>query len=297
MERKPINDKMRNNLSTNNNGILNTGQIQIDRDTTVCISIAASPGNFGATFHNSAYCLLRLNWVYLPRKVKTLSELQIVIKAVRVLGIKGCSVSMPHKENVMQYLDCIDPSAEKIGAVNTIKLQDDGSLMGFNTDFYGAKKALEQAVIEGEKVVMVGAGGVAKAIGLAVTELGGELIIANRTTEKAQQLAKKLNATAILLEQLNDATGHLLINATSVGMRDPDSMVVSEQVIKRFDIVKDAVIYPSRTKLLKEARKTGKQVIPGTLMCVYQAAEQFRIYTGHDAPSEIISRTLETLTK
>ena len=148
---------------------------RIDRDTTLCISIAAKPGNFGARFHNSAYSLLGLNWVYLPRRVETLSELQVVIKAVRVLGIKGCSVSMPHKEDVIQYIDQTDSSAEKIGAVNTIKLQNDGSLKGFNTDFYGAKKALEKADIEGQKVVMVGTGGVAKAIGLAVIELGGEL--------------------------------------------------------------------------------------------------------------------------
>ncbi|MCK4752966.1 MAG: shikimate dehydrogenase [Planctomycetes bacterium] len=271
--------------------------LQINKDTNVCISIAARPGNFGATFHNSAYHLLGLNWVYLPRKVETSSELQTTIEAVRVLGIKGCSVSMPHKEDVIQHLDHIDPSAEKIGAVNTIKLEDDGSLTGFNTDFHGAKKALEQVGIEGKQVVMIGAGGVAKAIGLAVIELGGELIIANRTAAKAQQLAERLNATAISLEQMNDTSGYLLINATSVGMRDPGSMVVSEQIIENFDIVKDAVIYPPETKLLKEALKTGKQVIPGTLMCVYQAAEQFKIYTGQDVPSEIISKTLETLTK
>ena len=276
---------------------MNMDSLQINKDTNVCISIAARPGNFGATFHNSAYHLLGLNWVYLPRKVETSSELQTTIEAVRVLGIKGCSVSMPHKEDVIQHLDHIDPSAEKIGAVNTIKLEDDGSLTGFNTDFHGAKKALEQVGIEGKQVVMIGAGGVAKAIGLAVIELGGELIIANRTAAKAQQLAERLNATAISLEQMNDTSGYLLINATSVGMRDPGSMVVSEQIIENFDIVKDAVIYPPETKLLKEALKTGKQVIPGTLMCVYQAAEQFKIYTGQDVPSEIISKTLETLTK
>ncbi len=276
---------------------MNMDSLQINKDTNVCISIAARPGNFGATFHNSAYHLLGLNWVYLPRKVETSSELQTTIEAVRVLGIKGCSVSMPHKEDVIQHLDHIDPSAEKIGAVNTIKLEDDGSLTGFNTDFHGAKKALEQVGIEGKQVVMIGAGGVAKAIGLAVIELGGELIIANRTAAKAQQLAERLNATAISLEQMNDTSGYLLINATSVGMRDPGSMVVSEQIIENFDIVKDAVIYTPETKLLKEALKTGKQVIPGTLMCVYQAAEQFKIYTGQDVPSEIISKTLETLTK
>ena len=269
----------------------------INKDTVVCISIAAKPGNFGANFHNCAYDLLDLNWVYIPRKVERSSDLERAINGVRSLGIRGCSVSMPHKETVIQHLDDLDVAAEKIGAVNTIKQNEDKTLKGYNTDFYGAKRALEGIGIKEQEVLMVGAGGVAKAIGLAVKEMGGELMIANRTYQKAKKLSEQLKADVITWEQLGSASGYLLINATSVGMRDPHSMIVSKEIIEKFDVIMDVVIYPARTKLLQTAKELGKQIIPGALMCVYQAAEQFKIYTGLMAPLEIISNTLETLKK
>ena len=149
----------------------------VNRKTEVCISIATKPGNFGSAFHNSAYDLLGLNWVYIPRKVESATDLERAINGVCALNIKGCSVSMPYKETVIKYLDELDISAEKIGAVNTIKQLNDGTLKGYNTDFYGAKKALEKAEIKGKEVLMIGAGGAAKAVGLAVRELGGDLTI------------------------------------------------------------------------------------------------------------------------
>jgi shikimate dehydrogenase len=145
--------------------------MNINTETTLCISIAAKPGNFGANFHNSAYKHLNLNWVYLPRKVVSAADLERAINGVRALDTKGCSVSMPHKETVIQYLDDFDISAERIGAVNTIVQNESGFLKGYNTDFYGAKKALEKAEIKGKEVLMIGAGGAAKAVGLAVKNL------------------------------------------------------------------------------------------------------------------------------
>ena len=113
----------------------------ISKDTEVCISIAGKPGDFGARFHNTAYRVLGLNWIYVPRRIDT-AQLKSVIEAVRVLNICGCSVSMPHKTEVMKYLDNVDQLASKIGAVNTIVRQSDGTLKGYNTDFYGAKRAI-----------------------------------------------------------------------------------------------------------------------------------------------------------
>ena len=266
---------------------------KINKDTVPCISIAAKPGNFGANFHNSAYKHLNINWVYLPRKVVSATDLERAINGVRALSIKGCSVSMPHKEAVVRFLDELDLSAERIGAVNTIVQNDNGDLKGYNTDFYGSKKALEKTEIKGKEVLMLGAGGVAKAVGLAVKELGGILTIANRTYDRAKYLSNMLNATAMPWEQVNNSSGYMLINATSVGMKNPDETIVKEEVLRNFDAVMDVVIYPSETKLLRIAKEMGKEIISGTLMCVYQAAEQFKIYTGLEVPSELIKSTLK----
>ena len=275
---------------------MNTNQ-KINKDTSVCISVAENPGNFGANFHNTAYNLLGFNWTYIPRKVENATELEKAINGVRVLDIKGCSVSMPYKETVIQYLDDLDVSAERIGAVNTIVQKENGNLKGYNTDFYGAKKALEKAEIKGKKVLMIGAGGAAKAVGLAVKELGGILTVANRTYDRAKELIKKLNEKVIPWEQVNNSSGYLLINATSVGMKSLNEMIVKEEIIRNFTMVMDVVIYPAETKLLRIAKETGKEVIPGTLMCVYQAAEQFKIYTGFDAPEKVIKSTLKAFDK
>ena len=199
---------------------------------------------------------------------------------------------MPHKEKIINYLDSLDISAEKIGAVNTI-LKIDGLLKGYNTDYFGAKKALENTAIKNREVLMVGAGGVAKAIGFAVKDLGGKLTICNRDYNRAQSLCKLLNANNLAYDKLNSANGYLLINATSVGMNAPTEMIVDDSTIENFDVVMDSVIYPANTKILNIAKNKGKRIVPGTLMCVYQAAEQFKIYTGFDAPGKIVKRTIK----
>ena len=140
---------------------------------------------------------------------------------------------------------------------------------------------------------MVGAGGVAKAIGLAVKDLGGKLTICNRNYNRAKSLSKLLNVDTVRYNELNSFKGYLLINATSVGMNAPTEMVVEKDTIENFDAIMDAVIYPAKTKLLTSAFKIDKITIPGTLMCVYQAAEQFRIYTGMNAPIKIIDKTIK----
>ncbi|MFH1424505.1 MAG: shikimate dehydrogenase [archaeon] len=265
----------------------------ISATTVLCISIAEKPGTFGSLFHNRAYEMLGLDQVYIPRKVEA-KKLESTIASVRALGIKGCSVSMPHKVEVMQYLDSFDSSASNVGAVNTIVRQGDGTLKGYNTDYYGAKKALEEnADVAGKDVLMIGAGGAANAIGQAVKDLGGNLSIANRTEEKAKELADKLGAKTIAWGDLTSSKGYLLINATSIGMKDSDTMVVSKETLSNFEVVMDVVISPPKPKLIQESEALGKKTIPGTYMCTYQAAEQVKLYTGQDAPEELIKKTLE----
>ena len=270
--------------------------MKISTNTKLCISIASVPGNFGMNFHNSSYRLLKLDWIYIARQVKSITELEDVIGGIRALNIKGCSVSMPHKEMVIQFLDDIDGPAKGIGAINTIK-NNNNELKGYNTDFYGAKKALQKVRIKGEKVILIGAGGVAKAVGYAVKELGGHLTVANRDFERGKGLSKKLNAKTITLEQVRNSSGYLLINATPVGMKNTNEMIVEKDVIKNYDAIMDLVIYPAETKLLRLAAELGKEIIPGKVMCVYQAAQQFKIYTGLDAPEKVINKTLEDIGK
>ena len=271
--------------------------MKINANTNLCISVASVPGGFGMKFHNSSYKLLDLDWVYIARQVKRISDLKCVMSSMKILNIKGCSVSMPHKEAVIQFLDELDVPAKEIGAVNTIKLKKNNILKGYNTDYCGAKKALQNVNIKDKKVVLIGAGGVAKAVGYAVKELGGHLTIANRDFKRGKVLSKKLNAKTITLEQVRKSSGYLLINATPVGMKSPNEMIVEKDVINNYDAIMDLVIYPPETKLLRSAAKLGKKIIPGAIICVYQAAEQFKIYTGIDAPEKIINSTIVGLGK
>jgi len=183
--------------------------------------------------------------------------------------------------------------------VNTV-LNQEGRLVGYNTDYFGAKKAIQEAGdISGKNVLMVGAGGVARAIGNAVTDLGGNLSIANRNSRKSQDLSRRLGASTVFFkkepspcyrEYVEDQEGFLLINATQVGMDNPEEMIVSEQLISKFDAVMDVVVKP--TRLIREARDQGKITIPGLTMTTYQAAKQFEIYTGLTPPEDLIKGTL-----
>jgi shikimate dehydrogenase len=217
------------------------------------------------------------------------------VEALRVLDIVGCSVTSPHKSAVIPFLDELDVSARKIGAVNTIK-NNGGRLKGYNTDYTGAKQAIRKVCnIRNKEVLMVGAGGAAKAIGWAVKDLGGKLTIINRTAGKAKNLAKSLNARVIPWSQLRSARGYLLINATSVGMHGSSEAVIPKDVVRKFTVIKEVVIDPSRTKLVRDAEALKKKVICGSSMCFSQAAAQFKIYTGHEAPLNRILKIMKDI--
>ena len=259
----------------------------MDKNTIKCISIAEKPGTFGVEFHNRGYELLGLNYNYLPLRVNS-SQLESVIKLVRD-NFHGCSVSMPHKIKVMKYLNDLDKSAKRIGAVNTI-LNENEKLIGYNTDYYGAKRAIEsQLEIKGKEVFMFGAGGVAKAIAYAVNDLGGKLTITNRTEAKALNLAANFDSLTLPYAKSNKISGHLLINATNMGADNQEDMLTTSDTISKFDAVMDAVISKEKeTKLIREAKLQNKKYITGRTMTVYQAAEQFKIYTGRELPESFI---------
>ena len=241
--------------------------------------------------HNSAFQALNLNNVYLAFDV---TDLKSAMKGTRALNIKGLSVTIPHKEAIIKFLDEVDPVTQKIGAVNTV-INKNGRLLGTNTDWIGAIKALEEAVgrLDTKKVLVLGAGGSAKAIVAGLTERGAKVLIANRTLEKAKDLAEEFEAKWYNFDELPDVEASVLVNATSVGMApNEDESLVPPELLSKYSAVMDIVYSPLKTKLLKDAEKAGCRVINGLRMLLFQAVAQFELWTATPAPLEVMERTL-----
>ncbi len=233
--------------------------------------------------HNGAFKKLGWNAVYLAFAVKNVEE---ALRGIRGLGVRGVSVTIPLKTEVVPFLDKVEGVAKKIGAVNTI-LNQGGKLIGYNTDCNGALEALEERMdLRGKRVVLLGAGGAARAIGFGLTERACQLVVVNRSRRKGEELSGKLGSDYLPLSSLaRMKTGELeadvIINATSLGMypRDGETPVPKELLKKRM-VVMDIVYQPLQTKLLREAKRRGCDTVNGLEMFVRQAAAQFEIWTG-----------------
>jgi shikimate dehydrogenase len=246
--------------------------------------------------HNAGFAELGMNRAYVPLEVK---EVQEGLAGLRALGFRGVSVTVPHKEAVIPFLDEIDPVAEKIGAVNTLVFQtgQDGqiSLRGLNTDWLGANAALAEKVnLQESRVLLIGAGGSAKAVGFGLIEAGAEVIIANRTAASGKALADLLGCSFVALEEVTSVSADVLINTTSVGMEpDNEGIVVPPSLLSRFSVVMDIVYAPLETRLLREAKAAGCQTIDGLVMLLYQGIAQFEIWTEEKAPQRVMRSALE----
>ena len=240
--------------------------------------------------HNGAFAALGLNKVYLPFAVQ---DVALAVTGLRALGIKGASVTIPHKQAVIPYLDTIDPIAEKIGAVNTL-LINDNTIHGANTDWLGANRALSEKIsLKGASVLLLGAGGSARAIGFGLLEAGASLTIASRTPEKGQALAKLLDCPWLPLAEAAAAKGDVLINATSLGMAPQQELLpIAREALTNFGVVMDIVYAPLEPRLLQEAKQAGCQTIDGLAMLLYQGAAQFELWTGRQAPLEVMRQSL-----
>ena len=264
--------------------------------------------------HNTAIKHLGLDYIYLPFEVKK-ENIALAIGGLKGLGINGINVTIPHKESVIPYLDTLDENAKFIGAVNTIKLED-GSLKGYNTDGLGFLKSLKidaQENTKGKNIIILGAGGAARAIAIQMALEGAKsIIIANRTLERGKKLAKyicsKLKAQSSKLLKavsLNDSSligyfreADIIINTTSVGMKNGDTPLFPYDYISDRNLVCDIVYKPIETKLLKEASARGARILNGLGMLVYQGSLSFKIWTGHEMPVEIVRKVLtEELSK
>lgn len=240
--------------------------------------------------HNAAFEATGHDGVYLAFEVEDVSA---AVKGIRALGIRGVSVTIPYKVTVMSLLDAIDETARKIGAVNTIVNQN-GMLVGYNTDCDGAVAALmEKSEVNEKRVLIVGAGGAARAIGFGLSDKGALVTLCNRTKDKAQRLARELKASFCPLEDIEDNKWDIIVNTTSVGMTpNIDNMSIPEILIRPGQVVMDIVYNPLETLLLKKAAQAGCITVDGAAMFIHQGAAQFELWTGRKAPLSVMSETV-----
>ncbi len=265
--------------------------MKINNKTEICISIAQHPSNFGVTVHNTAYEKMGLNFIYKPFKI---TDLRGAIRAIRVLGIRGCSVTMPFKEKVIKYLDKLDVTASGVGAVNTI-VNNKGKLIGYNTDVYGAFRVLQELRIPtSNRILVLGGGGVAKAISYALYKLNfHNVFMSNRTIRKVKTIAEKFGYEVLPWGRRNDLAADMLINATSIGMVSQENMMpVSNSALRKYHMVMDVVVTPIHSRLINKAKMLRKKVIPGYKMSLYQAAAQFELYSRKKAPLAIMQKAI-----
>jgi shikimate dehydrogenase len=234
--------------------------------------------------HLAGYRALGLSFTYVPFAVE---DLEGALRGMRALGIRGFGVSMPFKLDVIPLLDRLDPLAERIGAVNTV-VNDDGVLVGHNTDAWGAARALEEAmVLSGRRAVIIGAGGAARAVAFSLVQEGMRVHVVNRTRAKAERLAEDIGgATAGGLEDLASLQGaDAVINCSSAGMSEYGAeSPVPETALRPGLVVMDIVYKPIQTELVRLAERVGASAVHGGRMLLHQAARQFRLYTGQEAP-------------
>ncbi|WP_276300304.1 shikimate dehydrogenase [Halorussus lipolyticus] len=224
-------------------------------------------------------------------------DLGSAIEGADSLGISGLNVTIPFKEEALDYVEP-DDLAVRIGAVNTIDFSGDGDSLptGHNTDAGGVRRSFahHDVTLAGKDAVVVGAGGAARAVGFALADAGAEVHVANRTVERAEQLADDLSgATAGGLESLETrvSDADVLVNATSVGMEEDASPVPADALHADLAVL-DAVYRPLETRLLREAGERGATTIDGAWMLLYQGVEAFERWTGRDAPVSAMNRAL-----
>lgn len=261
-------------------------------------------GFFGETFktskmyaiYNAAFRALKLNYIYVPLMVKDLKK---AVEGIRHLGIKAVGVTIPYKIKIIKYLDELDKDAKRIGAINVV-INKNGKLIGGNTDGLGAVKALkEKTEIAGKKVIILGAGGAARAIAFAISDEGGELTILNRSIERVKNLAKTINCRFGGLTQLEEDIENtdILINATPVGITPKENeSLVKKEWLKPSLVVQELVSKPRKTKLTKEAREAGCKVVYADRMLLWQAVYKFKYYTGREPPVKVMEKSLESQT-
>lgn len=264
--------------------------------TKICLIIGDPVSHsLSPLMHNVAYEAVGLEekFVYLAVNIHV-SKMKDIIASVKTLGIVGLTCTVPHKIAVIPYLDEIDETAKKIGAVNSV-LQKDGKLKGYNTDWIGAITPLKKRTkLEGKKVLVLGAGGAARAVVYGLIKEQAEVYIMNRTVEKAAELAAEFGCKHVKdIDDIHIAAQDIIINTTSVGMHPNEhASPINGEGLHSGQILMDIVYAPYETAFLALGKKTGARIIHGTEMLLYQGTAQFELYTGVKAPLSIMEKTL-----
>jgi shikimate dehydrogenase len=251
--------------------------------------------------HNAAFEALGLDYCYLPLRVEP-KDLKEAVTAIKALNLRGVNVTIPHKEAAIPYLDELDREAALIGAVNTI-LYAGGRLIGYNTDGRGFVRSLkEKGGIDpkGKRIMVLGAGGAARAIAFSLALEGVEKIfitdiIDKKAIELSSAVSNKTSTETIYIKDLKEHIGEvdILINATPMGMKKEDPLPISPELLSERLLVYDMVYNPPKTPLLSEAKARGAKVLGGIGMLLYQGALSFKIWTGQEPPIDVMKKAIE----
>ena len=244
--------------------------------------------------HNAAFRAMKIDAVYASFDVKP-EDLKKAIEGAKALGIKGLNVTIPHKEEVLK-LAKPDELALRIGAANTLKFDEE--VLAYNTDAYGSLKALENAGVgvSGKTVLIIGAGGAARAIAFALVGEGATVVVTNRTEQRGLKLVQDVRkygeCVFVPMSELEKLRFDILINATPVGMSGymPGKLPVDSKLIKEGIVVFDTVYNPMETALIKLAKMRGCKVVYGIDMLVHQGARAFEIWTGLSPPFDVMKK-------
>jgi 3-dehydroquinate dehydratase/shikimate dehydrogenase len=264
---------------------------QVDAATKV-YGVAGNPirSSLSPIMMNTAFRRETVNAVYLALQATKLSDL---LKLVHEIPIQGLSVTMPLKQEIMAHLEKTDPLSAKIGACNTVLRAQDGKLYGFNTDVAGITGPLEKRLsLRGAKVLVLGAGGAARAAVFGLRDKGAEVFILNRTAETAQKLARQSGSKTIKKDAVSKTTFDVIVNATPIGMAGIKAPQLLEAKDLNTKLVFDLVYNPLETPLLRLARQKSIPIVTGIEMFVQQGARQFEIFTGKPAPEEEMLRVV-----
>lgn len=259
--------------------------MKIDGETQICASLGnPNKASMAPTLHNAGFEALGLNYIYTVFEPDDIGK---AMDAVRAFKMPGVSVKAPFKQDVMQFLDEIDPTAKAIGAVNCVHNKG-GTLTGYNCDWIGAVGALEEVTeLKGKTVAVLGAGGAARAVVYGVASKDADVTVFNRTADKGQALAKDMGVTfGGDLSKVQDLKPDILVNCTKIGMGSGGFLQVDESVFETARVVMDIITKPRRTPLLEAAEAKGCTVINGSRMLVLQGVIAFELFTDQKAPVE-----------
>ncbi|MCE9604061.1 MAG: shikimate dehydrogenase [Planctomycetia bacterium] len=248
--------------------------------------------------HNAALADADLDGCYVPFRVPP-ADLAAFLAEAPEFGVRGISVTIPHKEAALRRATKLDPATEAIGAVNTLVFEPEGETLGYNTDEPGAMESLEAAAgaegsLAGKRALVLGAGGAAKGIVYGLLRRGVVTTVTNRNPERAEELAKSLGCRTVDWDARSEVEYDILVNCTPLGMYPKiDDTPLAKDYLRPGAIVFDTVYNPAETRLLREAKERGSKIVVGTEMFLRQAAWQFRYFTGTHAPLEVMRAALK----